>query len=239
MTIVRCAAGLAAVLSAVLVQATVVGPLVYPVPVSLPLLVVVAVAVLCGPSTGIALGFGAGLLADLSSRHPVGLLALTWLGAGIIAGIVGGVVVEPARVNESGPRARALRPRRRQRRGSSVRPSDAAPGGMSRWRAQGLLAGAISVAATGFALLALAALGSADQAVPGALVLLIPAGLVDAMLAVPVLAAARFVLASPALRPVVAVGLGAATPPTVIPSTAIPSTVIPSTAIPTNTSGLR
>ena len=95
MTIVRCAAGLAAVVSAMLVQATVVGPLVYPVPVSLPLLVVVGVALLCGPSTGIAIGFGAGLLADLTANHPVGLLALSWLGAGVVAGIVGGLVEIP------------------------------------------------------------------------------------------------------------------------------------------------
>lgn len=240
MTIVRCVAGLAAVLSAMLVQATVVGPLVYPVPVSLPLLVVVGVAVLSGPATGIALGFGAGLLADLTSRHPVGLLALVWMGAGIVAGIVGGVVVGGVAVGSGGvgggrgvggrvvggpvgwarvwvnasvPRSkvtlgrlRGSRPVRTPRSGRT--PGDAAPAEMSHWRAQGLLTGMISVAATGCGLVALAAVGSAEQAMPGALVLLIPAGLVDAVLAVPVLALARVMLAAPALRPVVATRLG-------------------------------
>ena len=240
MTIVRCAAGLAAVVSAMLVQATVIGPLVYPVPVSLPLLVVVGVAVLSGPSTGIALGFGAGLLADLSSRHPVGMLALTWLGAGIVAGIVGGLVMEPSRVHPSvrgaATRRRPYRPGRRRVREPRFGPSDAGPGGMSRWRAQGLLTGLISVAATGVGMLALAATGSADLAVPGALVLLVPAGLLDAMLAVPLVALIRIVLTSPALRPVVAVRLGGATTvataTTVIPATVTASTVTPSAVTP-------
>jgi hypothetical protein len=205
MTIVRAAAGLAAVVSAMLVQATVIGPLVYPVPVSLPLLVVVGVAVLSGPSTGIALGFGAGLLADLTSHHPVGLNALSWMGAGIVAGILGGLVLDPGEVNRS-----SLRPKRSRR----SHPFGAATAGMSRWRAQGLLTGLISVAATGFGLLALVVIGSAnlsaaDQTGPGAIALLIPAGLLDAMLAVPLLALIRAMLASPALRPAVPARLSA------------------------------
>ena len=120
MTIVRCAAGLAAIVSAMLVQATLVGPLVYPVPVSLPLILVVGVAVLSGPSTGIALGFGAGLLGDLTSHHPVGVLALTWLGAGVVAGLLGGVVMAPGHVSASGRRPSARRPS--ARRSSARRP---------------------------------------------------------------------------------------------------------------------
>lgn len=205
MTIVRGVAGLSGVITAMLVQATLVGPLVYPVPVSLPLLVVVGVAVLSGSSTGIALGFGAGVLADLTSHHPVGLLALIWMGAGIVGGTVGGLVLDPGELNRS-----SHRPKRRR----ATRPFDSASGGMSRWRAQGLLAGLITVAATGFAMLAFAVIGSAnisapDQAGLGAFLLLIPAGLIDAMLAVALLALARPMLASAALRPAVPVRLSA------------------------------
>jgi hypothetical protein len=205
MTVVRGAAGVAAVVSAMLVQATVIGPLVYPVPVSLPLLVVVGVAVLSGPSTGITLGFGAGLLADLTSHHPLGLLALTWMGAGIVAGVLGGLVLDPGELNRSshGPKRRRATHR-----------FDANTAGMSRRRAQALLAGLISVVATGFATLALAVIGSADISAPdqagsGAFLLLIPAGLILAILAVPLLALIRPVLASPALRPAMPVRLSA------------------------------
>ena len=213
MTIVRCAAGLAAVVSAMLVQATVIGPLVYPVPVSVPLLVVVGVAVLSGPGTGIALGFGAGLLADLTSHHPVGLLALTWMGAGIVAGVIGGLVLDPGEVNRSSHRPRRRRP---------DKTFSAETGGMSRWRAQGLLAGLVAVAATGFATVVQAVIGALnvsapDQAWPGAFLLLIPAGLIDAMLAVPLLALVRLMLASPALRPAVPVRLNADVTPTGLP----------------------
>lgn len=213
MTIVRCAAGLAAVVSAMLVQATVIGPLVYPVPVGLPLLVVVGVAVLSGPSTGIALGFGAGLLADLTSHHPIGLLALTWMGAGIVAGVVGGLVLDPGEVN---------RPRRPHGRRADHR--FGATGGMSSWRAQGLLCGLITVAATGVSLLAFAFIGSVhisapDQTWPGAFLLLIPAGLIDAILAVPLLALIRLMLASPALSPAVPVRLSTDVTSAVMPVT--------------------
>ncbi len=220
MTIVRCAAGLAAVVSAMLVQATLVGPLVYPVPVNLALLIVVGVAVLSGPSTGIALGFGAGLLADLTSHHPVGLLAATWLGAGIVAGIVGGLVLDPGQANRA-----AHRPQRRRGHRSRPRadPFGTPPGGMSHWRAQGLLTGIIAVCATGCAMLAMDVIGAlhisaADQAGAGPLLLLIPAGLIDAMLAVPLLALIRLMLASPALRPAVPIRLSADAPAAVLPA---------------------
>lgn len=220
MTIVRCAAGLAAVVSAMLVQATLVGPLVYPVPVNLALLVVVGVAVLSGPSTGIALGFGAGLLADLTSHHPVGLLAATWLGAGIVAGIVGGLVLDPGQANRAANRSRRRRGHRSRPRAD---PFGTPPGGMSHWRAQGLLTGIIAVSATGCAMLALDVIGAlhisaADQAGAGALLLLIPAGLIDAMLAVPLLALIRLMLASPALRPAVPIRLSADAPAAVLPA---------------------
>lgn len=228
MTIVRCAAGLAAVVSAMLVQATLIGPLVYPVPVNLPLLVVVGVAVLSGPATGIALGFGAGLLADLTSHHPVGLLALIWLGAGIVAGVVGGLVLDPGQANRCVHRSHRTthRPKWTARIRSHKRadnPFDAAPGAMSRWRAQGLLAGIIAVTATGVAMVGLDVIGAmhispADQAGADALLLLVPAGLIDAMLAVPLLALIRLVLASPALRPAVPVRLSPDAPSAVMPA---------------------
>lgn len=216
MTSVRCAAGLAAVVSAMLVQATVIGPLVYPVPVSLPLLVVVAVAVLSGPGTGLALGFGAGLLADLNAHHPVGVLALVWLGAGVVAGILGGLVMEPGRAARPANRSRT-RVRSHGRERTPRKPSEAGAGELSRWRAQALLTGMVSVAATGAALLLLAVVGSAPDTLPGALALLIPSGLLDAMLAVAVLALTRAMLRSAALQPVVPVGLGATASPAVTP----------------------
>ena len=56
-----------------------VGPLTVPVPVSLPALLVAAVALVDGPGVGMAFGFAAGLLADLGSEHPAGVLALCWM----------------------------------------------------------------------------------------------------------------------------------------------------------------
>ena len=222
MTIVRGAGGLAAVVTAMLLQATVVGPLVYPVPVSLPLLVVVAVALLCGPSTGIALGFGAGLLADLTANHPVGLLALTWLGAGVVAGIVGGVVTPPAprsgarsssaRSELSRPGARSDRApgsrraaRTRRRAIERARAGSLAP---DQWRAQAVLVGLIATAATATGLTLIAAVAGQTDALPAQLIQLIPTVLLDAMCAVAVLALARTMLASAALRPVAPVGRG-------------------------------
>jgi rod shape-determining protein MreD len=86
-TRLRAIAALAAIITALLVQATVVAPLTVPVPVSLPALVVAAVALVDGPGTGLTLGFAMGLVADLSSVHPAGVLALAWLVVGIVCGL--------------------------------------------------------------------------------------------------------------------------------------------------------
>lgn len=86
MTRNRALAALAAVLTALLLQATVVGPVTLPVAVSLPAVLVAAVALVDGPGTGLTIGFVAGLLADLGSNHPAGVLALCWMGAGIVCG---------------------------------------------------------------------------------------------------------------------------------------------------------
>ena len=224
MTVVRCAAGLAAVISAMLVQATVIGPLVYPVPVSLPLLVIVGVALLCGPSTGIALGFGAGLLADLTANHPIGLLALSWLGAGVAAGIVGGLVeahrpavarsrsfrATPMRSELSRPGARTERSSRRRRedrragriRRRAIERARAGSIAPSQWRAQAMLTGLVAAAGTAVGLILIAVVGGHLGSLPAQLVQLIPAVLIDAILAVPIMAMARGMIASAALRPV-------------------------------------
>jgi cell shape-determining protein MreD len=78
--------------TALLLQACLVGPLCAPVPVSVPLLVVLIVAFQAGPGAGIGLGFATGLIADLASPQPVGVQALCWLGAGMAAGLVGGLL---------------------------------------------------------------------------------------------------------------------------------------------------
>jgi hypothetical protein len=83
----RVAAATAALLSALVLQATVVGPLTMPLPVSLPALLVAAIALVDGPGTGLACGFATGLVADLGSEHPAGVLALCWLGVGLGCGL--------------------------------------------------------------------------------------------------------------------------------------------------------
>ncbi|HZY77693.1 MAG TPA: rod shape-determining protein MreD [Jatrophihabitantaceae bacterium] len=88
MTRARAAAGLAAILTALLLQGTVIGPWAGPVPVSLPAVLVAAVALVDGPGSGMAFGFVAGLLADLGSTHPAGVLALCWLGVGLACGLL-------------------------------------------------------------------------------------------------------------------------------------------------------
>lgn len=85
---VRLAAALAAMITALLLQATVVAPATSPYPVSLPAVVVAAIALLEGPAAGMSLGFVAGLLADLGSHHPAGVLALSWLGLGLLCGLI-------------------------------------------------------------------------------------------------------------------------------------------------------
>jgi rod shape-determining protein MreD len=87
MTRARVAAALAVILTAMLLQATLVAPLALPVPVSLPAVIVAAVALVDGPGSGLAYGFAAGLIADLGSTHPAGVLALTWMGIGLLCGL--------------------------------------------------------------------------------------------------------------------------------------------------------
>jgi rod shape-determining protein MreD len=87
MTRIRALAALAAIITALLVQATLVAPLTMPVPISLPALVVAAVALSDGPGTGLAFGFSTGLVADLGSAHPAGVLALSWLVVGVLCGL--------------------------------------------------------------------------------------------------------------------------------------------------------
>lgn len=83
----RVVAAIAALLTALLLQATLLGPLAAPAPASLPALLVAAVALVDGPGTGIPLGFAAGLIADLGSDHPAGILALSWMLVGLVAGL--------------------------------------------------------------------------------------------------------------------------------------------------------
>lgn len=87
MTRTRAAAALAAIITALLLQATLVAPLTLPVPISLPALVVAAVALVDGPGTGLSFGFATGLVADLASAHPAGVLALSWLVVGLVCGL--------------------------------------------------------------------------------------------------------------------------------------------------------
>ena len=86
MTRARVVAAIATILTALLLQATVIGPWAAPVPVSLPAVLVAAVALVDGPGAGMAFGFAAGLVADLGSSHPAGVLALCWMGIGLLCG---------------------------------------------------------------------------------------------------------------------------------------------------------
>ncbi len=88
MTRSRVLAAIAGIITVLLLQATVVAPATYPWPVSLPAVLVAAVALADGPASGMSLGFAAGLVADLGSRHPAGVLALSWLGVGLVCGLV-------------------------------------------------------------------------------------------------------------------------------------------------------
>jgi rod shape-determining protein MreD len=86
MTRARLLAAITAIITALLLQATVVGPGTAPFPVSLPAVLVAAVALVDGPAAGMSMGFATGLLADLGSTHPAGVLALCWLGVGLMCG---------------------------------------------------------------------------------------------------------------------------------------------------------
>jgi rod shape-determining protein MreD len=86
MTRSRVVAALTAMVTALLLQAALIAPVVTPWPVSLPVVVVAAVALVDGPATGMSFGFATGLIADLGSNHPAGVLALCWLGVGVVCG---------------------------------------------------------------------------------------------------------------------------------------------------------
>lgn len=88
MTRARVAVAAAGILTALLLQATLVGPVTNPFAVSLPAVLVAAVALVDGPATGMSFGFAAGLVADLGSHHPAGVLALCWLAIGLVCGTV-------------------------------------------------------------------------------------------------------------------------------------------------------
>ncbi len=87
MTRTRALAAMTAILTALLLQATLIGPITTPIPVSLPALMIAAVALVDGPGAGMALGFSAGLVADLGSSHPAGVFALCWLALGLVCGL--------------------------------------------------------------------------------------------------------------------------------------------------------
>jgi cell shape-determining protein MreD len=89
MTRARVFAAIAGILTALLLQATLVAPVTIPFPVSLPAVLVAAVALVDGPAAGMAFGFSLGLVADLGSHHPAGVLALCWLGVGLLCGLIG------------------------------------------------------------------------------------------------------------------------------------------------------
>jgi rod shape-determining protein MreD len=86
MTRLRLTAAVAAMLTALLLQATIVTPLTMPAAASLPAVLVAAIALAEGAAAGMSFGFALGLVADLGSRHPAGVLALCWLGLGLAAG---------------------------------------------------------------------------------------------------------------------------------------------------------
>jgi cell shape-determining protein MreD len=86
MTRARVAAAVAALLTVLVLQGALVGPLADTVPASLPAVLVAAIALVDGPGAGMAFGFAAGLITDLSSEHPAGLLAACWLGIGLLCG---------------------------------------------------------------------------------------------------------------------------------------------------------
>jgi len=83
------AAAALAILVAVVMQAAVLSRLPLPGgPPNLVLVLVIAIGLAGGGSAGLAAGFGAGLLTDLLSDHPVGVLALCFGLAGLLAGLL-------------------------------------------------------------------------------------------------------------------------------------------------------
>jgi cell shape-determining protein MreD len=91
----RLLAGLTAIITVLLLQATVVAPLAGTVAASLPAVLVAAAALVDGPGTGVALGFATGLLADLGSSHPAGVLGLCWMAVGLGCGTLAGRAAIP------------------------------------------------------------------------------------------------------------------------------------------------
>jgi rod shape-determining protein MreD len=89
MTRTRLFGAVAGILTALLLQATLVAPVSVPFPVSLPAVLVAAVALVDGPAAGMSFGFALGFVADLGSHHPAGVLALCWLGVGLLCGVLG------------------------------------------------------------------------------------------------------------------------------------------------------
>lgn len=87
MRYLRTVAALAAILTVSIVQASLVSPLAMSVPISLPAVLVASVALVDGAAAGMAFGFTAGLIADLGSAHPAGVLALVWTCLGVICGM--------------------------------------------------------------------------------------------------------------------------------------------------------
>ena len=89
MTAPRALLGAVAVVTAVLLQGTVLARL--PLPGAAPdlvLVLVVAFALVEGSRSGMLVGFGAGLLADLASDAQLGRLALAYAVVGYLAGLV-------------------------------------------------------------------------------------------------------------------------------------------------------
>jgi hypothetical protein len=184
MTFSRLVAALTALVTAMLLQATVIGPLVMPLPVSLPLIVILAVAVLQGPSTGITFGFAGGLLVDLSSNHPVGVLALTWLLAGLAAGVLGGMVTAVTGAGRRAPSAIRVQRSHRTRR-----------------RPQALLVGLIGAVTAAVTAIMLTVIGSGTDPLLRQLVRAVPAGALEAIIALLVVPMISFALGTVALRP--------------------------------------
>jgi rod shape-determining protein MreD len=84
----RLIAAVTAIVTALVLQASLISALTAPLAVSLPAVLVASVGLQAGVSAGMSTGFCAGLLADLSSRHPAGVLALCWLVLGIACGLL-------------------------------------------------------------------------------------------------------------------------------------------------------
>lgn len=93
----RVAAACAALITALLLQATLISPIAPTLQISLPAVLVAAVALIEGPGAAIAFGFSAGLVADLASTHPAGVLALAWMTGGVVLGAAGRQLARPLR----------------------------------------------------------------------------------------------------------------------------------------------